>query len=99
MLSCVIDPAGARSGGKRQNLTDPERRALKVLRDLVGDIRDNSGQLPRVPVGTWRDAFRDREDGAFDSRKKRAARATKSLIDKGFVDVGYDLVWLVEADQ
>ncbi|KUR74796.1 AAA family ATPase [Novosphingobium sp. Fuku2-ISO-50] len=98
MVSCVIDPAGARPGGKRPSLSDAERRALKVLRELAGDSRDIAGQTARVPVGTWRDAFRDREDGAFDARKKRAARATKGLIDKGLVEAGYDLVWLVESE-
>lgn len=98
MVSCVIDPAGARPGGKRPSLTDAERRALAVLRELAGDSRDIAGQTARVPVGTWRDTFRDRENGAFDARKKRAARATKGLIDKGLVEAGYDLVWLSEAD-
>lgn len=99
ILSCVIDPAGARQGSKRPKLTDPERRALAMLRTMVGDGGDMLGQYPCVPLAAWRDAFRDKEEGDFAARKKRAERATKALIEKEYVEVRYNDVWLVEADE
>jgi 5S rRNA maturation endonuclease (ribonuclease M5) len=98
-LSCVIDPAGASQGARRASLTDPERRCLAVLRELAGNNRDMPGQWQRVPIGTWRDTFRDKEEGTFDARKKRAERATKALIDKGLVEVGYDMAWPAECEE
>lgn len=99
LVSCVIDPAGARQGGKRPKLTDPERRALTVLRNLVGDNGDMPGHWQNVPLATWRDTFRDKEDGDYAARKKRAERATKALIEKGYAEVRYNDVWLIEAEE
>ena len=99
ILSCVIDPAGARQGGKRPKLLDPERRALAVLRSMIGDNQDMPGHWQNVPLAEWRDKFRDSEEGAFDARKKRAERAVKSLIEKEYVEVRYNDVWLIEADE
>lgn len=99
ILSCVIDPAGARQGGKRAALSDTEQRALQVLKELVGDSRDMPGHWRNVPLATWRDTFRDKEEGTFEARKKRAERSTKALIDKGFAEVRYNDVWLVEQGE
>lgn len=99
ILSCVIDPAGTSQGAKGANLTATERRALDVLRELVGDKRDMERHWQNVPLGTWRDKFREREEGTPEATKKRAERATKSLIDKGLVEVRYNDVWLVEVDE
>ena len=85
IVSCVIEPTGASHGAQRtKRLTDTERKALDLLRDMAG-------QTGNVPVGTWRDKFRDNENGTFDARKKRAWRATKDLIDKGFVALEDDM--------
>jgi hypothetical protein len=94
IIACVIDPAGARQGTIAQRLSEPERRCLSVLRELVRDNRDKPGQTGFVPIATWRDKFRDSESGSFEARKKRAERATKSLIDKEFVEAWGDNVCL-----
>ncbi|WP_226662934.1 AAA family ATPase [Alteriqipengyuania lutimaris] len=99
IVTCVIDPAGASQGVRTPKLSDPERRCLAVLKELCGNVRDTAGQSPFVPIATWRDTFRDREDGSFDARKKRAERATKALIDKGLAEPWGDRVCLAGEDQ
>lgn len=99
IITCVIDPAGARQGTIAQRLSEPERRCLSVLRDLVRDNRDKPGQSGFVPIATWRDKFRDSEAGSFEARKKRAERAVKSLIDKEFVEAWGDTVCLPGDDE
>jgi 5S rRNA maturation endonuclease (ribonuclease M5) len=99
IFSCVLDPAGASQGARKDHLSDPERRCLAVLQRLFRDGRDMLGQSQGVPLGTWRDTFRDSEGGEVEARKKRAQRATTSLIDKGYVEVRYDQVWPAEAGE
>lgn len=92
ILSCVIDPAGARQGRKGGSLTDAESIALTVLWNLIRDTGDMTGQAPSVPLRTWRSAVRDKGDGSLDARKKQAQRLTSGLIKKGFVIEERDLV-------
>ena len=99
IVSCVIDPAGASQGASRLFLSDPERRCLALLREMERDSRDTAGQSSGVPIGTWRDKFRDLENGTFDARKKRAERAVKSIIDKGLAEPWGDRVFATGADQ
>lgn len=99
LLSCVIDPAGATQGVRTAKLSQPEERALALLRDMLRDNGDMLGQNQNVPVGTWRDKFRDTEQGEFETRKKRAYRSTKSLIDKGIVQEKNGLAYLLEDEE
>nr|WP_237452106.1 AAA family ATPase [Qipengyuania algicida] len=99
IVSCVIEPAGARQGNQRTKLTDAERRALSVLRDVVGDTRDMAGHLPSVPLGTWRDKFISAENGEFEAIKKRFNRAKNSIEDKGLIEIVGDAVWLLEQGE
>jgi 5S rRNA maturation endonuclease (ribonuclease M5) len=99
ILSCVIDPAGARQGGKRPSLADGERRALAVLRALVGDNGDMPGHWQNVPLATWRDTFGTKETGEAEAIKRRFNRAKNSLQDKGFIEVRGTDVWLMEVAE
>ncbi len=99
IFSCVLDPAGARQGSMRAKLTDPERRALAALRNVVGDTRDMAGHLPSVPLGTWRDKFHATEKGEFEAIKKRFNRAKNTLEDRGLVEIRGDAVWIVEQGE
>jgi len=96
ILSCVIDPAGARQSAKGTSLTDAEKMALGVLWEICRDTGDMAGHLPNVPAGTWRDAVRDKGEGSPEARKKQAQRLTNKLIEKGFVGEAKGLVWIVE---
>ena len=99
IVSCVLEPAGASQGPRTDRLSDFDRRCLDLLHQMFRDSRDMLGQAKGVPIVAWRDKFRDTEmagDGRqFEACKKRAQRATKSLIDKGMVEIRYELAWPV----
>ncbi len=99
IVSCVIDPAGARQGAGRtqsRRLTDADQHALDLLRKLIGDSGTSRDNRLIVPVGTWRDQIYSTTDGAHEAKRKRAYRAVNSLKTVGIVGADEDHAWLIE---
>jgi 5S rRNA maturation endonuclease (ribonuclease M5) len=99
IVSCVIDPAGARQGGKRENVSQTEQRCLSVLHSLIGDNGDMPGQKAVVPLATWRDKFVSSEKGETAAIKKRWQRAIETLENRGLFEILMGQVYLTAKDE
>ncbi|OYY70341.1 AAA family ATPase [Sphingomonas sp. 28-63-12] len=99
IVSCVIDPAGARQGGERgppRRLTDADRHALLELHKLFED-RGTGGDIPQsVPVDTWRDRCYSSGTGSHEARKKAFQRCRDRLQGAGFIVISGSAVSMAE---
>lgn len=102
IVSCVIDPAGARQGGERgtsRRLTDADRHALLELRQLFED-RGTGGDMPQsVPVDTWRDRCYSGGTGSHEAKKKAFQRSRDRLQAAQFIVISGNLVRFAEGAE
>lgn len=102
IVSCVIDPAGARQGGERgtsRRLTDADRHSLLQLRKLFEDMGTGGDTPQSVPVDTWRDRCYSAGTGSPEARKKAFQRCRERLQAAKFISIHGSAVSIAEGAE